>query len=67
MQACRPPQNDDRGTIRMGCRKIGARAPSSTGRAFLFLDEPFEGVDALSAGALKALARRMTERGTTFF
>ena len=33
----------------------------------LFLDEPFEGVDALAAGALKALLGRMTERGTTIF
>ena len=31
------------------------------------LDEPFEGVDALAAGALKALLGRMTERGTTIF
>jgi len=33
----------------------------------LFLDEPFEGVDALAAGALKALLGRMIERGTTIF
>jgi ABC-2 type transport system ATP-binding protein len=33
----------------------------------LFLDEPFEGVDALAAGALKSLLGRMTERGTTIF
>ncbi len=33
----------------------------------LFLDEPFEGVDALAAGALKALLGRMTERGVTIF
>lgn len=33
----------------------------------LFLDEPFEGVDALAAGALKALLARMTERGATIF
>jgi ABC-2 type transport system ATP-binding protein len=33
----------------------------------LFLDEPFEGVDALAAGALKALLARMTERGVTIF
>jgi ABC-2 type transport system ATP-binding protein len=33
----------------------------------LFLDEPFEGVDALAAGALKALLARMTEHGTTIF
>jgi ABC-2 type transport system ATP-binding protein len=33
----------------------------------LFLDEPFEGVDALAAGALKALLGRMAERGVTIF
>lgn len=33
----------------------------------LFLDEPFEGVDALAAGALKALLARMTLRGVTIF
>jgi ABC-2 type transport system ATP-binding protein len=33
----------------------------------LFLDEPFEGVDALAAGALKSLLGRMTERGVTIF
>jgi ABC-2 type transport system ATP-binding protein len=31
------------------------------------LDEPFEGVDALAAGALKSLLGRMTERGATIF
>jgi ABC-2 type transport system ATP-binding protein len=33
----------------------------------LFLDEPFEGVDALAAGALKSLLSRMIERGVTIF
>lgn len=33
----------------------------------LFLDEPFEGVDALAAGALKHLLARMTENGVTIF
>jgi len=28
---------------------------------------PFEGVDALAAGALKELLARMTERGVTIF
>jgi ABC-2 type transport system ATP-binding protein len=37
------------------------------GPRVLFLDEPFEGVDALAAGALKALLARMTERGVTIF
>jgi ABC-2 type transport system ATP-binding protein len=33
----------------------------------LFLDEPFEGVDALAAGALKQLLGRMIENGATIF
>jgi len=33
----------------------------------LFLDEPFEGIDALAAGTLKTLLGRMTERGVTIF
>jgi ABC-2 type transport system ATP-binding protein len=33
----------------------------------LFLDEPFEGVDALAAGTLKTLLARMTARGVTIF
>jgi len=37
------------------------------GPRILFLDEPFEGVDALAAGALKELLGRMTERGVTIF
>jgi ABC-2 type transport system ATP-binding protein len=33
----------------------------------LFLDEPFEGVDALAAGTLKAMLQRMIARGATIF
>jgi len=33
----------------------------------LFLDEPFEGVDAIAAGALKAMLNRMIARGATIF
>ena len=33
----------------------------------LFLDEPFNGIDALSARAIRDVLRRMTERGTTIF
>lgn len=33
----------------------------------LVLDEPFEGVDAIAAGTLKAMLSRMTERGATIF
>ena len=33
----------------------------------LFLDEPFEGVDPVAAGTLKAMLQRMTARGVTIF
>ena len=33
----------------------------------LFLDEPFEGVDAIAAGMLKAMLQRMIQRGATIF
>ena len=33
----------------------------------LFLDEPFEGVDPIAAGALKAMLQRMIARGATIF
>jgi ABC-2 type transport system ATP-binding protein len=33
----------------------------------LFLDEPFEGVDAIAAGTLKAMLQKMIARGTTIF
>jgi ABC-2 type transport system ATP-binding protein len=33
----------------------------------LFLDEPFEGVDAVASGTLKAMLQRMTARGVTIF
>ena len=33
----------------------------------LFLDEPFEGVDAVAAGTLKAMLQGMTQRGVTIF
>src|SRR6266404_6284065 len=48
-------------------KKIALAAAVIHGPRILFLDEPFEGVDALAAGALKALLARMTERGTTIF
>src|SRR5437879_13720495 len=51
-----------------GMQKILALAAAVIhGPRILFLDEPFEGVDALAAGVLKALLGRMTERGTTIF
>src|SRR5262249_35035515 len=48
-------------------KKIALAAAVIHGPRILFLDEPFEGVDALAAGALKALLARMTERGVTIF
>src|SRR5260370_12929548 len=48
-------------------KKLALAAAVIHGPRILFLDEPFEGVDALAAGALKALLARMTQRGTTLF
>ena len=48
-------------------KKIALAAAVIHGPRILFLDEPFEGVDALAAGALKALLGKMTERGVTIF
>lgn len=48
-------------------KKLALAAAVIHGPRILFLDEPFEGVDALAAGALKALLGRMTERGVTIF
>ena len=48
-------------------KKLALAAAVIHGPRILFLDEPFEGVDALAAGALKALLGRMTDRGVTIF
>jgi ABC-2 type transport system ATP-binding protein len=48
-------------------KKLALAAAVIHGPRILFLDEPFEGVDALAAGALKALLGRMTEGGVTIF
>jgi len=37
------------------------------GPKVLFLDEPFEGVDAIASGTLKAMLQRMIARGVTIF
>jgi len=37
------------------------------GPKVLFLDEPFEGVDAIAAGTLKAMLQGMISRGATIF
>src|SRR5260370_38629858 len=44
-------------------KKLALAAAVIHGPRILFLDEPFEGVDALPAGSLKALLGRMAERG----
>ncbi len=41
--------------------------PSFTVPRILFLDEPFEGVDAIAAGTLKNMLQRMIARGCTIF
>ena len=48
-------------------KKLALAAAVIHGPRILFLDEPFEGVDALAAGALKSLLARMAERGVTIF
>jgi ABC-2 type transport system ATP-binding protein len=48
-------------------KKLALAAAVIHGPRILFVDEPFEGVDALAAGALKELLGRMTERGVTIF
>lgn len=48
-------------------KKLALAAAVIHGPRILFLDEPFEGVDALAAGALKQLLSRMTESGVTIF
>lgn len=48
-------------------KKLALAAAVIHGPRVLFLDEPFEGVDALAAGTLKAMLQGMTERGATIF
>src|SRR6201998_4164599 len=48
-------------------KKLALAAAVIHGARILVLDAPLEGVDALAAGALKALLGRMTERGVTIF
>jgi len=43
----------------------GRRRDSRTAHS-VFFDEPFEGVDALGGGALKALLARMTDAAQRF-
>ncbi|MGA8041791.1 MAG: ABC transporter ATP-binding protein [Terracidiphilus sp.] len=48
-------------------KKLALAAAVIHGPKVLFLDEPFEGVDAIAAGMLKALLQGMIQRGTTIF
>lgn len=48
-------------------KKLALAAAVIHGPKVLFLDEPFEGVDALASGTLKAMLQRMISRGVTIF
>jgi ABC-2 type transport system ATP-binding protein len=48
-------------------KKLALAAAVIHGPRVLFLDEPFEGVDAIAAGTLKSMLQRMIARGVTIF
>jgi len=48
-------------------KKLALAAAVIHGPRILFLDEPFEGVDAIAAGTLKAMLQGMIARGATIF
>jgi len=48
-------------------KKLAMAAAVIHGPRILFLDEPFEGVDPIAAGTLKAMLQRMIARGATVF
>src|SRR5678809_1402386 len=48
-------------------KKLALAAAVIHGPKVLFLDEPFEGVDAIAAGTLKTMLQRMIGRGATIF
>ena len=48
-------------------KKLAMAAAVIHGPKILFLDEPFEGVDAIAAGTLKSMLQRMITRGATIF
>jgi ABC-2 type transport system ATP-binding protein len=48
-------------------RKLAMAAAVIHGPRVLFLDEPFEGVDAIAAGMLKAMLQGMLNKGATIF
>jgi ABC-2 type transport system ATP-binding protein len=48
-------------------KKLALAAAVIHGPKVLFLDEPFEGVDAIASGTLKQMLQRMILRGATIF
>ncbi len=48
-------------------KKLALAAAVIHGPKILFLDEPFEGVDAVAAGMLKTMLQGMIQRGATIF
>ncbi|HUJ32902.1 MAG TPA: ABC transporter ATP-binding protein [Candidatus Acidoferrum sp.] len=48
-------------------KKLALAAAVIHGPKILFLDEPFEGVDAIASTTLKAMLQRMISRGATIF
>jgi len=48
-------------------KKLALAAAVIHGPKVLFLDEPFEGVDAIAAGMLKSMLQGMISRGATIF
>jgi ABC-2 type transport system ATP-binding protein len=48
-------------------KKLAIAAAVIHGPKVLFLDEPFEGVDAIASGTLKTMLQRMIARGVTIF
>jgi ABC-2 type transport system ATP-binding protein len=48
-------------------KKLALAAAVIHGPKILFLDEPFEGVDAIAAGTLKSMLQRMIAHGATIF
>jgi ABC-2 type transport system ATP-binding protein len=48
-------------------KKLALAAAVIHGPKILFLDEPFEGVDAIASGTLKAMLQSMILRGATIF
>jgi ABC-2 type transport system ATP-binding protein len=48
-------------------KKLALAAAVIHGPKVLFLDEPFEGIDAIAAGAIKSMLQGMIARGATIF